>query len=293
MEAVIKNSAVLTWMELLEELKTELEGVEKSSDTRIGKAQRATQLCKNVLTRLEEVMVDYAFTDAQQEIYFFKEIKPKVLSRLIYYHKLFTIEVSLPVGNKKDRQAYLQKELDRIKEFFDDNKFFYQYFRSGETYLDEKLFLRLAVPVALPMQIFDLNTNPAFTTNFDYILSRILANELLLDYLNEALSHLQNESNGDAADKARPAKALGWTESKSALIELIYAFKARGSFNSGKATLKEITDYLQLVFGVEISNPSRDFQDILSRKKSHTVYLDALKESYLKYIDIIDSKSNR
>ena len=289
METVIKKSLVPIWKDLLDELQAQLDVIEKSGDNTITKAQNAVQLCRDMLKKLEDLVEDYHYKDQQEEIYFFREVKPKFLSRLIYYQRLFNIELARPVGNEKDQQAYLQKELERIKEFFDDNKFFYQYFRSSETYLDEKLFLRNADTNTLALAVSDINANPSFTTHFDYILSRILANEMLLGYLNKAIAET-NEPVLEAKEKARAAKALQWTEAKSALIELIYAFKARGSFNNGKATLKEITDYLQLVFNVEITNPSRDFQDILSRKRSPTIYLDGLKDSYLKYIDAIDNK---
>lgn len=289
MEAESKKHTVPFWNELLQELNDELERIEQGSESTINKAQQAILVCKRLLNLLAEAVSDYPFTNAQEEIHFFREVKPQFLSRMLYYGRLFTIEAGLPVGNRTDREAYLQKELARIKEFFDDNKFFYQYFRSGETYLDEKLFLRREEN-SFPLQIYDVHADPAFSTGFDYVLSRIKANEMLLAYLNKALDAMCNEPATAPKEVGKPAKTLQWTEAKSALIELIYAFKARGSFNNGKATLKEITDYLQLVFGVEITNPSRDFQDILSRKRSVTIYLDGLKESYLKYIEGMEER---
>jgi len=71
---------------------------------------------------------------------------------------------------------------------------------------------------------------------------------------------------------------------------MAYAYKAKGSFNNGKATLKEIFEYLQWVFNIVLTNPSRDFQEILRRKSGYTIYIDGLKEDYLKYVDEIQSR---
>lgn len=289
MEAVSKRNLSPAWKNLLEQFEAQLEETQKSHERIIQKARMGLKVCQSFFKKLEESVRNDQFEDPEDEIFFRKEVKPKIFSRLIYYYKLFNIEVARPVGHTDDQIAFLQKELDQIKEFFEDNKFFYKYFRSGETYLDEKLFLQGDESNAVSLELY-IHSTPAFTTHFDYIFSRILANEMLLAYLNKAIDALRGKSAPQEKTNGQPVKTLAWTESKSALIELIYAFKARGSFNNGKATLKEITDYLQLVFHVEITNPSRDFQDILSRKRSYTVYLDALKESYLKYIDAIDDK---
>ena len=249
----------------------------------------AILVCKEYLKKLENHVLQNDFGSQQEEIYFFKEIKPKFYSKLLYYHKLFNIEVARPVGAVSDQKNYLQKEIDRIREYFEDNKFFYQYFRSGETYFDEKLFLRHKEDTPLTFQLYDVNSNPAFTTNYDYIISRILANELLLDHLVKSLSEI-DQNQPVPSKESKPVKQLTWTEAKSSLIELIYAFKAKGSFNNGNVTIKEITDVLQEAFNVQITNPSRDFQDILSRKRSPVVYLNGLTHAYLKYIENIDEK---
>lgn len=290
METTITKRQPAFWDDLLLRMTETVAAILKDGTGIISQAQKAILVCKDYLGSLEEAIIKYAFPDQSEEVFFFKQVKPKFYSQLIFYHKLFNLEIARPVGNPGDQKAYLQKELDRIKEFFDDNKFFYQYFRSGETFLDEKLFLRHQSDTVLSLQIDDIQSNPAFTTNYDYIISRIMANELLLTYLENAILLLNGKTINEKKELSAQEKSLTWTDAKSALIELIYAFKAKGSFNQGKATLKEISDYLQSVFNIEITNPSRDFQEILRRKAGYTIYLDGLKTSYLKYIDTIESK---
>jgi hypothetical protein len=258
----------------------------------LGQAQQAMQACRDSMNLLQEHVLQNAFSSQSEEITFFKEIKPRFYSLLIFYHRLYNIEVSRPVGSEEDSKIYLQHQLDQIHHFFEDNKFWYQYHRARETYLDEKLFLRNRQGSPLSFRIYDINAHPSFSTGFDYIFSRITANELLAGYLRKALLPKVEDKQGLNFITPQP-RPLTWTDSKSALIEFAYAAKAKGIFNNGKATQKEITDYLQVVFNIVLTNPSRDFQEILRRKAGYTNFLDSLRESYLKYIDHLENKDHR
>jgi hypothetical protein len=278
------------WETLLEELTGNLAIIQQGKmEISLGQAQQALQACKASMNLLQEHVIQTGFSSESEEIFFFKEIKPRFYSLLIYYHRLYNIEVSRPVGSEEDIKNYYRSQLNKVYHFFEENKFWYQYHRSGETHLDEKLFLRTREGSTLSFCIYDFNAHPLFATGIDYIFSRIIANELLADYLRKALLPMANEKQG-VHFKARP---LTWTDTKSALIEFAYAAKAKGVFDYGKATQKEIIDYLQDVFNLQIKNPTRDFQEILHRKGGYTLFLDSFRESYLKYIDQLESEGRK
>lgn len=258
----------------------------------IGQSLQAMQACRETMNILQEYVIQNSFSSQMEEITFFKEIKPKFYSLLIFYHRLYNIEVSRPIGSEEEIKMYLQNELNLIRRFFEENRFWYQYHRAGETYLDEKLFLRNRKEPPLSFRIYDINAHPLFSTGFEYIFSRITANELLAGYLQKCLMSGVNDKQALNFISSHP-HPLTWTDPKSALIEFAYAAKAKGTFNNGKASLKEITDYLQHVFNIELSNPTRVFQEILRRKTGYTSFLDSLRESYLKYIDQLENKDHR
>jgi hypothetical protein len=258
----------------------------------LGQALQAMQACRESMNSLQEYVIQNNFSSQSEEITFFKLIKPKFYSLLIFYHRLYNIEVSRPIGSEDDIKIYLQNQLNQIRHFFEENKFWYQYHRAGETYLDEKLFLRNRSQPPLSFRIYDINAHPSFSTGFEYIFSRIIANELLAGYIQKSLLSGQNSKQELNYISSQP-QPLTWTDPKSALIELAYALKSKGSFNNGKATLKEITDYLQQVFEIQLTNPTRDFQEILRRKTGYSNFLDSLRESYLKYIDQLENKDRR
>lgn len=48
--------------------------------------------------RLREMVISYSFPSVEDEIYFFKELKPEILSKYIYFSKVYHIELKCPDG---------------------------------------------------------------------------------------------------------------------------------------------------------------------------------------------------
>ena len=288
METTIQNGGKF-WNALKDDLFQELEDNQNMfSFSVIKQAQQSIRLCVDYLDKLRDYIVQYSFKDRQEEIEFFKEIKTAIYGRLLYFYKIYNIETAQPTGLTKEQPG---KEIDRVMTFFEKNRFFYRYYRGNETYLDDIFFRRSADIIPIQRRLFDSYYHPNFCTSHDNIFAEILANELLINYLEKPAQQLATTTQTQTiAATPIPSKKRTWTDPKSALIEMAYAYKAKGSFNNGKATLKEIFEYLQWVFNIVLTNPSRDFQEILRRKSGYTIYIDGLKEDYLKYVDEIQSR---
>lgn len=275
------------WNEWLTELTEQLVNIQNEETNVIKGANRSIQACKKILSRLEDFVTAYKFKDQQEEIFFFKEIKPKICGQLIYFHKVYMIEISRPIG---DQTTYLQKEADRLQEFYINHKFFYQYFRSGQTYLDDKLFLRQ--PHGFSLHTYETGYESLMGIKSDHLLSTIYANDMLQDYLGKALVSLNGHPVTEA-NKHTPESPLNWTESKTALIELIYALQAANVFNNGKADLKQIIDFFQSSFNIDLGNTSRTFQEILCRKTGYTNFIDKIRDKLLHRIEKVEEKYNK
>ena len=100
------------------------------------------KLKEEMFMHLKAFISDYTFKSEEEEIRFFKEIKPKLFSRLIYYQKLYEFEVMRPNGSIDVQIRYIEKELNRLTDFFDQNLEFYVYYRSGNTHLDQFFFAK-------------------------------------------------------------------------------------------------------------------------------------------------------
>lgn len=122
---------------LKQKINTEIQLIESEEDSLFTKSTKIIGLLEDASDQLKGFILDYTFKYQTEEIQFFKEIKPQLFSILIYYRKVYNLEMRMATGGKIDKKDYLEDILSRIKYFFDTNCDFYQYYRSGSTHLDK------------------------------------------------------------------------------------------------------------------------------------------------------------
>lgn len=147
-------------------------------------APRVINILQAGFETIKSHISDYIFENKTEEINFFKDIKPKLFSKLIYYQKIYHIELKRPISGYNSEKKYLEKELEQINVFFNKNADFIQYYRSGKTMLDECYFLRKSREIDLNLESFYFERDPKFSTTFDFKVSKLLANDLLAAYLS-------------------------------------------------------------------------------------------------------------
>lgn len=120
--------------------------------------------------QLREMIISYSFPSVEDEICFFKESKPEILSKYIYFNKVYHIELKCPDGSNNCIREYLSAELDKLTYFFRNNIEFYQYIRSQSTHLDNFYFTRKSIGTStIPsFESFQYDADPLFSTGYDY-----------------------------------------------------------------------------------------------------------------------------
>ena len=93
-----------------------VESIESSESNILKKSLEASRVLAKAFDRLKTFIFSYQFRDEEEEINFFKEIKPKFCYRLIYYRKLYNIEMNRPAGVDKQRE-YLYEKLNEINKY--------------------------------------------------------------------------------------------------------------------------------------------------------------------------------
>jgi hypothetical protein len=184
-------------------------------------------------------------------------------------------------------KKYYNNELLKLKAFFDNELEFYQYFRSGSTYLDYKYFLRGEFDIKLALDSYYFESDMLFATSHDFKVATILANDLIELYLENQLLMLENNENSEKSQR-KPNVKLTWTGSKVALIELIYALHTEGVFNNGAADLKDIAEYFEHTFEIDLGQYRRVFLEIRARKSDRTKFLTTLNDSLQKRMENSD-----
>ena len=223
------------------------------------------------------------FTSKNEEIHFFKHVKPVFVTRLIYYNSIYKIETKKSYGTKPIRK-YLNKELKKLKRFFDNNLEFYKYYRNNNSFLDEKFFVRGKHDIKLCLDTYYFQSDQSFSTTHDYKVAKIIANDLIQVYIEDQLY------NKFQKDKSKAQKKLKWTGSKVALIELIYALHYQNVFDNGNNDIREVAQYFESAFGVDLGNFYQTYLELRNRKMNRTKFLDALRETLIKKMDELDEK---
>lgn len=275
---------------LLVALEKQLEIIYKEDDKPIMHAEKAIKATINTFEELKTFVVKYTFKSKDEEIEFFKNIKPKVASKLIYYNEIYNIEINKPSASNKAVKKYYAKEQNKLKDFYYSNKEFYKYYRSGSNTLDKKYFLRRKHDIRLTLDSSYFQSDYSFATSHDFKVAQIIAHQALEKYLDSKLKkHPADESK--EPNLTHNNSPLKWTGSKVALVELMYALHTEGVLNHGNLSLNETAKNIEALFNIEIGQFNRIFSEIKKRKTIEpTSFLDNLKHNLIKRIQEADEK---
>lgn len=269
---------------LILELDSNLESIHSENSNPLIYSEQAIKVLIAKLETLKSFFLQYEFENKIEEIAFFREIKPRVASRLIYYNEVYNIETNKPFGARKMLRKYFSAELKKLKLYFDDNIEFYRYYRTGNRCLDKKYFLRGRHDLRLTLDSFYLQADNRFSTSHDYKVARILANNLIKEYLEREIAILDNRD----ATTSVPKTKMKWTGSKVALIELVYALHAEAVFNKGASGLKETISCFEAMFDINLGQFNRTFLEIRDRKSDRTKFLNTLTNTLITRMDTAD-----
>ena len=276
--------------EMLLKIDAEIESIGFNNDITINDALHIVKYIIPLYDQLRKLNVDHIFSSTEEEIYFFKELKPNILGRYLYFNKVYRIESQCPSGSNDVIKEYLNDELGGLTYFFRRNLELYQYYRSKATTYDTYYFIRGKADIRLCCDSFQCDRDPMFSTGYDHKIAKILANEMLQIYLNKRIINLgQSEAINKQAITKIPYPA-NWTSNKIFLIELGYALYVAGDINNGNITVKEIMNLLGAMFNIDLGDYYRGYITLKNRKKDRTLYLKTLIEKLLKRMEEDDEK---
>jgi hypothetical protein len=251
-----------------------------------NEAYQMTLFLSEMLCAIKAEILKNKFESEQREIDFFKNIKPQILGKLIYYNKIFRIETMCPVISGKIHQSYYENELKCLKVEYRDsicNEYFYKYYRSGRTDRDHTYFRlgQINYHEGLNSDVFEIDLS--FSTYYDNKIAHIIANELLYTYL---LTKISPDEDRDMVLINRDGnKDISWTNSQNALIELVYALYASNSITHGKMGIRKLALVFQVLFKTPLNDIHHSFHRMKTRAGSRTAFLDQLKISLEEYMD--------
>lgn len=266
---------------LKEEVQATLLSIETEERCVLRRSERSIEELEQAFVRLKSFTVSYTFESKEEEIEFFKQMKPTLFSTLIFYRKLYNIEINRPKGGQDEQRDYIKRHLCRLHDYFDCNRDFYKYYRSENTHMDEYYFLRQKPTIQLTMESFYFERDPHFSTAADFKMAKVIANDRVERYLMEELEKLDNKTLNSSRS------GMVWTASKSDLVEQLYSNYLLQSINGGKITLKEMQKRAEEYFNIDLGNISRTLYD-MSIRKNPTLFLDKMQKALSDYLKTLN-----
>jgi len=106
---------------LLNKLNEQLNFIDLEIDDQIKKCEQAITIILKSINELKKAISKTNFKTETEEILFFKEIKPQFTSKLVFYNKVYKIEMKKPNGGNKILKKYYNNELLKLKAFLITN----------------------------------------------------------------------------------------------------------------------------------------------------------------------------
>lgn len=267
----------------IQDLEEEIKTLALETDSSLLFYEKGIELIIEKMGNLKVFVQKNGFKNTQEEILFFKEQKPSIVSKLIYYNAIYNIEAKRPYGGKQVIEAYLNNEMLELKCFYDKNTEFFKYYRTNSSHLDHKYFIRGQHDIKLSLDSYYFESDQNFSTSHDFKVARIIANDLIQTYLENQIGNLKiGEIESDSTtDKT----SLTWTANKTDLIELIYALHSQAVFNNGNVDIKLIASHFEKTFNIDLGDFYHTFLELRNRKKNPTKFIDSLRECLLKKMD--------
>lgn len=275
---------------ILDNYKEEIKVVEESNLNDFNNVEKGISISREYLQKLRVCVRENEFEDKQNEIIFFKKHKPYIYSRLKFYAKLYKFLINRPAGTIKSQEEFIDLEIKKLQESNRRNLDFIKYYREESTVLDEFYFLRGNDKINLVSETSHFYTDAEFSTSHDNAVAKIVAYDLLINHYVQELSNLRDICLGrtNNLNTLSNGDRLGWTASKTDLIELIYALQASGAIKSGTAGIKEMASACEEIFDLNLGNVYRTFLEIRERKIDQTKFIDRLKTTLLRRMEETD-----
>lgn len=109
---------------MLSRINAEIKLLNYDNDITANDALHMVKFITPLYSLLRKLVSDYAFPTNEDEILFFKEIKPNILDKYLYFSKVYSIEMKCPIGNNEIIKEYFT-ESHQVSGLQNDSFFFF------------------------------------------------------------------------------------------------------------------------------------------------------------------------
>lgn len=228
---------------------------------------KALELIKTALNNLKEIILVKKFSSLQEEIEFFKEIKPSLLAK--FYLTSFVIQYKNQQFISKDAVSKLvESNTEENQSFLTEYKTYILQLMEYNEDQEKEYFVRKQFSPPMNDVLQKVLLNPNFCTFHSEILAVFKSQKLIQNFLNS-----EKEKNRNPFNQVFDLK---WTQNKTSLIELMYGLYYSNAVNNGECSIKDLKNVFELMFNVDLGNVYRTYHELKNRD-IRTPFIDSLR----------------
>jgi hypothetical protein len=173
------------WNQLYQELLTELAYYRNQGLPFVTETEYCFHVTEKFRGLMREELSSYRFNTVEDEVHFFKTIKPRFVAETEYACLLnFAGNFCPPPDYLPQLVEFWKRQAERLIKFQDKHRDFYQYHVNGDTQLDLVYYTRLLSEDHLPVSD---KTN----SDYDILAGQLMAHERYAEYAKKELEKLQ------------------------------------------------------------------------------------------------------
>ena len=203
-------------------------------------------LISKTISLMQKCIQLHGFMSLEEEISFFKHIKPEIASELkfIKYQKKHIIKYSY--CTEDDAIEFLKKQIKKRKKCLIKCNFLVEYLAEDHTHNDINWFTRSNIDPTSSIVPHTSILQEDFSTMLDNSVTKIKFNQkIIADYQNKIENPVSlnyyNENN-------TTVNKLKWTGSKSDFTEIVYALAKSNALDHGNVKISDIAKNLENIF---------------------------------------------
>jgi hypothetical protein len=174
-ETPLRPAAVQLHQALLVELQVTCKEGDKDIEKLLANAVYTSEA---FIAQLYQLLPDESFTDPDEEIFFFKTIKPLFTAEREYHQRLYHANV-FGTGN----DSFWEHECTRMQKILFEHHAFADYYHNGYTHNDYPWFRQGQAPIPTTLCMHEWETNPRHTSARDSWVGGLVAVERYRDWL--------------------------------------------------------------------------------------------------------------
>ncbi len=186
------------YRQLYQKMLVEMEECGQRYATEKEQIECCFQTCERNWNALLKLLDHRQFRTLDEEIWFFKTVKPAFTGMLEYFALVYKAALFHPEtgSDVHEIRIFWQKEMRHAEKFLEENEQFYQYYKTGSTEMDEVYFVRAVKkdpPIHRHSEAIHA-TNPfKASSSHDGLFAAIQARDKYLGYVKRKIETVESQ----------------------------------------------------------------------------------------------------